>query len=80
MLEIGRILATKQHRQDSITQQLRLCISEMDTDKDSLPDCNDKCPMDAEETETGTCSFGVADNSTVKDSALNCNDDARRTQ
>jgi len=55
-------------------------ISKMDIDENNIPDCTNKCPMDAKENETGTCSFGVADNSTVKDSALNCNDDARRTQ
>jgi len=61
---------TKQHHRASAA----VVFSKIDKDEDSIPDCNEECHMDAEETETGTRGCGVAENSTDKDGALDCND------
>lgn len=48
--------------------------SDVDTDDDSTPDCNDGCPADADKTAPGTCGCGVADVDTDGDGTADCID------
>jgi uncharacterized repeat protein (TIGR02543 family) len=39
-------------------------VSDIDSDGDGVPDCNDKCPKDPNKTEPGKCGCGVAETET----------------
>ena len=48
--------------------------SDVDTDNDGTPDCNDKCPNDDSKTEVGVCGCGTSDVDTDNDGTPDCND------
>jgi hypothetical protein len=49
-------------------------VSDVDTDGDGTPDCNDLCPADPAKTEAGVCGCGVSDVDTDGDGTPDCND------
>jgi hypothetical protein len=49
-------------------------VSDIDTDKDGVPDCKDGCPNDPEKTQPGICGCGVSDIDTDKDGVPDCKD------
>ncbi|MDX2169640.1 MAG: putative Ig domain-containing protein [Deltaproteobacteria bacterium] len=49
-------------------------LSDVDTDADGTPDCNDQCPADAGKTAPGVCGCGVSDVDTDADGTPDCND------
>lgn len=69
---VGRFVATDLDSSVSSTQ----CPSGDDTDSDgdSVPDCLDACPLDAEKTESGFCGCGVTDIDSDSDGVLDCSD------
>jgi hypothetical protein len=54
---------------------LRGCgVADGNRDGDSLPDCEDGCPDDAEKLAAGACGCGFAETDSDDDSALDCNE------
>ena len=49
-------------------------MADTDTDGDSVPDCNDLCPLDPFKITPGDCGCGVADTDTDGDLVADCND------
>jgi hypothetical protein len=49
-------------------------VSDVDTDGDGTPDCNDGCPDDPNKIDPGQCGCGVSDVDTDGDGTPDCND------
>ena len=49
-------------------------VSDVDSDNDGTPDCNDNCPNDFNKIEPGTCGCGVSDVDSDNDGTPDCND------